>query len=157
MTDHIVPAGIYFFCDPCYAIPDDQWDRALDLTDFYNRMAAMGKHKAVTMGFNTAYGDGSYEASNGFSYPVDAGLIGLTDIRLNPDLYAKFEAGDEHTRQMMTLLVLTEPTRCFLEGSVMHFGDVTIDTDPPAEDEPEADEDDETFDDEQVEASQIED
>lgn len=83
-TRTVVPPGLYFIGDPCYAIPDSDWMTWLEAGDFQNERwlveADLGDGKyAVALG--TAYGDGQYDGSDDFSYPVDAGLIGLTSAR----------------------------------------------------------------------------
>lgn len=77
-----------FIGDPCYVIPDEQWS---DYVDAY--LEARGKGHAhfnfngVNVGgTNTAYGDGEYSDGEWNSYPVDAGLIGVTPLELLPEV-----------------------------------------------------------------------
>lgn len=116
-----VPAGTYFLCDPCYAIADEEWNNILEASAFLTQVYA--EHdRGVICAFSTAYGDGTYEGSDGHSYDVDAGLIGLVDCR-----YWK-EEGNPHSS---TLVVLTVPTECSsrMNGGILTFGDVEIHTD----------------------------
>jgi hypothetical protein len=81
----IIPAGTYFLCDPCYVIPGNQWHDILDKTNLYEEMYA-DPERGVSAAHGTKWGDGLYEDDDGNEYPVDAGIIGLTDIRYNPNL-----------------------------------------------------------------------
>ena len=73
------PAGEYFLGDPCYAVPQDDWMPLLqDAKYFDNPTGTVNGYTVI--GFNTAYGDGSYRGTDGFDYGVDAGLIGLTPM-----------------------------------------------------------------------------
>lgn len=73
-----------FIGDPCYVIPDEQWS---DYVDAYlearDRGYAHFNFNGVNVGgTNTAYGDGEYYDDEDNSYPVDAGLIGVTPLEL---------------------------------------------------------------------------
>lgn len=73
-----------FIGDPCYVIPDEQWS---DYVDAYLEARDKGhahfNFNGVNVGgTNTAYGDGFYDDDEGNSYPVDAGLIGVTPLEL---------------------------------------------------------------------------
>jgi hypothetical protein len=71
-----VPAGTYWLGDPCYSVPSDLWIPLLESCDFFNLpVGTVNGHKVYAS--PTAYGDGEYVGSDGYSYPVDAGLIGL--------------------------------------------------------------------------------
>lgn len=83
-----VPAGKYFVGDPCYAVKDnDAWQ------DFVERMfkdSPAGETVSGVMmngypvvGVGTMYGDGEYfDVNHNRSFPVDAGLIGVVDMRV---------------------------------------------------------------------------
>lgn len=82
-----MPAGEYFVGDPCYAVPDEKWSDWLD--DAYGGrdgntvdvLLAEVDGRPV-LGISTAYGDGVYWASDGCSYPVDSGLLGLVPVEV---------------------------------------------------------------------------
>lgn len=77
-----LPAGRYVLGDPCYFVPDDSWDEALETSDFfqtrcYGTFTTDDGRQATVVAFGTEYGDGVYSSSIGFDFGVDAGLIGL--------------------------------------------------------------------------------
>jgi hypothetical protein len=74
----MMPAGKYYVGDLCYVM-HDVWSQVCDLIiqddqcldgEFNLRS---GTRFAIQ---STAYGDGTYQDDDGFSYPVDAGSIG---------------------------------------------------------------------------------
>jgi len=143
-NDSVVMApGTYFLADPCYAVPDDLWTELLDSCDYFKEPVGKVTKDGVeysVLGFSTAYGDGCYVGSDGFSYGVDAGLIGLVPKALC--------SGDEFTETLGTWITFTEPTECLNHDGVMMFGELVIDTlcdedDWSDEYSPEWDEDDE--------------
>lgn len=75
------PPGIYYLSDICYSMDDKLYDELWGEQHNYNSgFYTNGKdHFAV---FHTAYGDGCYKGSNGVSYGVDAGVIGIVSERL---------------------------------------------------------------------------
>lgn len=71
-----------FIGDPCYVIPDAQWS---DYVDAYLEARDKGhahfNFNGHVMGAtSTAYGDGEYADGEYNSYPVDAGIIGVTPL-----------------------------------------------------------------------------
>lgn len=74
-----LPAGKYYVGDPCYSIPDARWMEWLEAADYMDNprllIADLDGHTCVGVG--TAYGDGEYAGSDGNSYGVDAGLLGV--------------------------------------------------------------------------------
>lgn len=68
--------GNYFIGDICYALREDIYDK-----DWGNRHDFKDGNYGIYAVAGTAYGDGCYEGTDGFSYPVDAGNIGVTDMR----------------------------------------------------------------------------
>lgn len=114
-----VPAGAYYLGDPCYTVPNDMWMELLGTCDFFGvPIGTVGGQQVVA--FRTAWGDGLYQGSDGFQYPVDAGLIGLVPIALNP----AFDRQD-----LVTLVVYERATECSTDGAGgLMFGGVEIDT-----------------------------
>lgn len=123
MTTYIrVPAGTYVLGDPCYAVPDELWDAACDASQCFRRPTARVSYEGteyVVLGFITAYGDGMYKGSNGRTYPVDAGLIGLVPIGL---------CRDEAERRPADVVTFAKSTLCTNTGGRMTFGEIVIDT-----------------------------
>lgn len=79
-----LPAGKYWIGDPCYPFPNDgpksdEWDRVLEATDFFERPHCDLDEIQVWAG-STTYGDGTYLGTDGNSYPVDAGMLGIMPV-----------------------------------------------------------------------------
>lgn len=72
--------GLYIG-DICYALEDDVYDGVWGKNDYESGKYETedGLQFAVD---NTYCGDGLYESSDGEFYPVDAGVIGVVDLRL---------------------------------------------------------------------------
>jgi len=67
--------------DPCYAMKDEVYDGCwCDKNGAKDGEFSFGGVSFAIGG--TAYGDGDYQGSNGFSFPVDAGCIGAIPIEL---------------------------------------------------------------------------
>lgn len=129
MESVIVKPGKYFLADPCYGVPNDLWSTLLDSCEFFTEPVGKVTRDGVeyeVLGFSTAYGDGCYRGSDGFSYGVDAGLIGLVPEALCTD--------SDFTDSLGTWVTFTEPTECTNSGGNMTFGDITINTDDTDED-----------------------
>ncbi len=115
-----VPAGKYWLCDPCYAVPSDLWMDLLNSCEFFER--PIGKVESdgevyQVLGFGTAYGDGLYHDQFNNAFPVDAGLIGLTPVGLCKD--EPFGA---------LLVEFTDETTCSCYEGVLKFGKHEINT-----------------------------
>ena len=77
-----VPAGAYMLGDPCYSIPNEDWNELLVSCGAF-QYKPIGELRGIkVLAFNTAYGDGCYCDQEGNEYGVDAGLIGLVPCRL---------------------------------------------------------------------------
>lgn len=72
--------GKYFIGDICYALPDkiydEIWGDKYKYEDGFYEEYGFATHR-------TMFGDGSYLGSDGFSYCVDAGNLGITNITTN--------------------------------------------------------------------------
>jgi hypothetical protein len=125
----LVPQGSYVIGDPCYAVPDKDWDGLLQSCNYFESPIGYvkdGMQKFPVLGFGTKWGDGSYRGTDGRVYDVDAGLIGLVPVELVKNLA-------EHT-----ILVLNKDTLCVNDGSgKLTFGHITIETDPYEDEEEE--------------------
>lgn len=124
-----IPAGKYWAGDPGYVVPNDNWLQWLD--DAYDGddgchvpilEAPVGG--AFVLGFQTAHGDGCYLGSDGNEYPVDAGLIGVTDYRFNPT----FPEGVHE-------ITFETDVQAHYRDGVITLGHLTIDTDPYRDDD----------------------
>jgi hypothetical protein len=86
VTEHTFPAGNYYIGDPCFVLSDTSYDAVV--CDGGDGFHTNGTH---TIGFfSTAHGDGCYRGTNGESYGVDAGIIGIVPAELmKPDMATK--------------------------------------------------------------------
>ena len=124
----VVPKGAYILGDPCYVVPNDDWDALLASCNIFNEpVGSVGDFKVLA--FGTKWGDGSYPDNKGNHYPVDAGLIGLV-----PVAYATDDRGGS------TLVVFENATLCTNDDGILKFGDYIIDTVLEEENEEEEDE-----------------
>lgn len=122
-----LPAGDYLVGDPCYASAHhgtmDWWMDWLNAADFTKEdlldAEALG-HRVVAV--STAYGDGCYPASMGshFSYPVDAGLLGVVPVELEHG--ANYRGGLER-------VTFSEPFKVYRDDAgTVHIGHIVIPT-----------------------------
>jgi len=113
------PAGRYYVGDLCYVKAID-WNKFCDATivgqeclngDF----TIDGIH---TWHHDTAYGDGDFSSNSEFSFPVDAGLIGVVSEEVA--LRGKHNGGH--------LIDFTEPFTPYYEDGKFFIGHLVIDT-----------------------------
>lgn len=116
-----VQPGTYYLCDPCYAVTGSEWMGVLDASNYLTETYAEG-NRGIIVAFGTEWGDGYYEDQFGNGYPVDAGLIGLVDVRYN----------DKPNMDGLRVVTFTEPTVCTSRkrGRYLTFGETVIDTNP---------------------------
>lgn len=117
MEKYQIPPGKYFLGDPCYCF-DKSWRNILNETDYLSEPLLNESGEIILLAFNTKYGDGNYSDEHGNSYPVDAGVIGLTEASLIE-------------RELKDCGIFVESigdTECFEEDGVLHFGEFVIDT-----------------------------
>lgn len=115
-----VPAGKYWLGDPCYSVPNDLWMPLLNSCEIFEKpigTVTKDGQKYQVLAFGTAYGDGCYRDQFNNSFPVDAGLIGLTPAGLT----------DGHPFGS-TLVEFAEDTECFCYEGILQFGPHTINT-----------------------------
>lgn len=96
----------------------------LESSDFFDGSPVGQANGTQVLAFGTAWGDGTYNDQHGNSYPVDAGLIGLTPIALaqqHPDFSTLERLG--------RIVDFESPTTCTKEAGVLTFGKYAIDTD----------------------------
>jgi hypothetical protein len=126
-----VPAGQYILGDPCYAVPDDEWMELLESCDYFEnpigKITRRDKSYYRIVAFSTRWGDGCYKGSDGQSYPVDAGLIGLVPWAVCKDVIRD---------DLSEVVTFDKPTKCSSDGEgKLRFGHITIDTDPADEED----------------------
>jgi hypothetical protein len=128
-----VPAGHYILGDPCYAVPDSDWDSLLQSCNYFENPIGYikdGIQEFPVLAFSTRWGDGCYKGTDGNTYPVDAGLIGLVPVEiLGKDVH--------NLRGDLSKIVTFDKTiKCSRDSDgKLRFGHITIDTDPADEEE----------------------
>ena len=117
----IMPPGEYWVGDPCYAVPDARWDEWLDVAGVnavpFPRFLFGELDSYPVLGIGTVYGDGEYHDDRNRSYPVDAGLIGLTPFKI-----ARADVFGSHR------MVFGNAFRCEYQDGVIVLGHIRIDT-----------------------------
>lgn len=68
-----LPAGTYYIGDPCYVIPDKEWQEVCLKNTGYVQFAHNGEQMFMA---STAHGDGEYEDNKGNIYRVNSGTLG---------------------------------------------------------------------------------
>jgi hypothetical protein len=122
---HIFPAGVYYIGDPCYVIPDEDWDVVLEATNFFGA----GRREASDFDDGlyhwdgrtcftafTKHGDGCYGTRKGnVMVGVDSGTIGLIPIKEDDEIESIFYP--------YTLLrTFGKKFEVWEEDGVFHFG-----------------------------------
>jgi hypothetical protein len=113
-----LPAGKYYIGDLCYANKlSDVWNDFCNL--FFNQ-----PHGVVAsiefFAANTAYGDGEYSGSNGYSFPVDAGLIGI--------ISAKHLTTEDKAKDYVQVFEFKRDFEVSAAGGMFSFGHIYINT-----------------------------
>lgn len=70
----------FYVGDICYVMDDADYDRWIDVWGYSDGEIPMSGHSFAVA--STAFGDGTYRGSDGFYYPVDAGVIGVVPLEL---------------------------------------------------------------------------
>ncbi len=84
---HTFPAGKYYIGDLCYALQEDIYDNVFGGQGYDEGLYSSDLGSFMMHGTG---GDGEFKGSDGYGYPVDAGLIGIASLACcNPekDLY----------------------------------------------------------------------
>jgi hypothetical protein len=113
-----LPAGKYYIGDLCYAEK---------LSDVWNDFCIMffSQPHGVVAGIEffaagTAYGDGEYAGSNGFGFPVDAGLIGI--------ISAKHLTAADKDKDYINVFEFKDAFKVSASAGIFYFGNIVIDT-----------------------------
>jgi len=146
-----IKAGKYFMGDPCYAFSHDtdSWDKICDqLHDDDKKDTGFVRLKGhIFPVFGTDHGDGCYESNHpGWTFPVDAGLIGLVPFEI-------IEREPKEYEELGQVVTFDEDFVCSSDGQTITLGPYEIYTGYPEEDEDdyEDDEQDDNWDDEEEE------
>jgi len=130
----------FFLGDPCFAFPDDKrwfWE---EVCDYMRDNGGFDKDHCVPVGnhhivvFPTGRGDGVYFGSDGRTYGVDSGALGLVPLELvawmhgeNADMAAVAGRLERFGR------IIGDSARdaiipCTNQGGDMTFGEISINT-----------------------------
>ena len=162
---HIFQAGTYIIGDLCYVVTDPQWGEICNqLDEEGDESCRPHRGRPYTLADGSTYGilgtqngDGNYE-SNGFgTYPVDSGTLGCLLITadkqgkplgkreaglvcFDADFELTEQAWDAVSRRLVHLVTFDEPFEIVRQPcGDLEFGNVTIVTDYPYEEEEEDD------------------
>lgn len=130
-----LPAGKWWIGDPCYPFPNDgpksdEWDRVLGATGCFESPHCDLGEIQVWAG-STKYGDGTYSGSDGNSYPVDAGLLGIM-----PESTVDYLGNDkEWLAKCGKFKTFDEPFKVVFYQGCFQFGDTIIHTCDDGDDE----------------------
>ena len=133
-----MPAGKYYIGDLCYVMTDAEWEEFCSITIDGQKVIdgefqfKDGRRFAT---YGTAWGDGVYHDQYGYSYSVDAGLIGCIKVE---DIRA------EKYENLLDLGAIYDFSNSFVtsggrgdgdwEGTIQ-FGHVMIETNPVEEED----------------------
>lgn len=121
--------GRYFVGDPCYVVPNSKWSDLVNLwyplesegdLEPYGTFRTDDQRICEVIVFETDHGDGVYRDQEGFSYPVDSGLIGILSV----------DSLDPKSTDTSLGRVIEFKSRFLVrqEGPKLFFGSVSIDT-----------------------------
>lgn len=133
----VIPAGEYYIGDLCYALNETLYDKVFG---GYGYRDGVYRRKDASLLFAVAGtgGDGEFKATNGWKFPVDAGIIGVASKKLCD----KEDNGGGH------YVTLTSPTTChFNRGGIrMQAADYSFHLDIPFEEWDEEEENEDEWD-----------
>ena len=126
-------AGTYYVGDPCYVIEQDEWSYFLDSErnppddednpHAVNDVMIYDYKGAISVSLWTLYGDGEYSGSDGNSYCVDSGTIGVVPVSILTDKAL------EDADRLGVIVEFGDDFVCKYDGEgVLAFGDIYIDT-----------------------------
>ena len=72
----------FYIGDLCYALNEKVYDEVWGGNNYEDGQYTDPETKAEFAMVGTAYGDGEYESSDGVTFPVDAGIIGVADLAI---------------------------------------------------------------------------
>lgn len=129
----MMEAGKYVISDLCYVM-HDEWTEVCEL--IINEHTCLdgefnladGRRFAI---YSTKYGDGTYRASNGAELGVDSGSLGCIKLEDIDQANPRNDIGNG------TIVEFEHPFQTYEENGVIHFGHITIDTDPPYDEDEE--------------------
>lgn len=111
--EYTAPAGTYYIGDLCYALPRDVYEKVFGGVGGY-QSGFYFKGADFFMMAGTSYGDGEYKGSDGNSFCVDAGIIGIAPVRIC-DMKGQNHIPGGH------IYTFSRPVNCRFGGGVFDF------------------------------------
>lgn len=132
VNSKIVPPGTYYVGDPCYVFEHDNWIDLLDAIcnlggDLSGNKVYVSECGLIWM-HQTEFGDGQYLGygsmiSGGhFMFPVDAGVLGLVDVRYISEEKREYADG------LGVFIEVSEPSYVNERNWVIEICGITINT-----------------------------
>lgn len=128
----VIPAGTYILGDPCY-FNRSIWDELLQDSGFFEEPVATSLTGTRVVAFPTMFGDGEYRDQYGNTYPVDAGLIGVTPF--DPAIHKDTSGGNVVTWEKDVV--------AYERNGLIVFGEFQIETNQTWDDDDDCDSDEE--------------
>ncbi len=117
-----LPCGTYYVGDICYSLTDETYDNVWGGAHKYeNGLFHVGALKLPFAVHATAYGDGVYPGSDGFDYPVDAGVIGMVDHRLAKSTTKGIKGTKRYTFKHPVTFSYTDGIFTIVDGHGFHL------------------------------------
>jgi hypothetical protein len=110
--------GKYYIGDLCYVINNENWDKLLNDTEYFQNEYQEFKGQQI-FACSTVYGDGIFYDNNDTSYPVDAGILGIMPYDL---------IDDKKGIKNGSVVTFDEDFEVFEENGIFTFGNIEIDT-----------------------------
>lgn len=125
LTNILFPPGQYYIGDPCYVI--QEWDEFCD-TYFTTGGGELTFHGQSIFVDNTTYGDGTYEGTDGHSYSVDAGLLGIIPTSLITEYDINNSDDVKQINRLGRLVTFDSPIKVDCDQGDFRFGHIFIST-----------------------------
>lgn len=113
----------YYIGDLCYILPQDLYDKIVCSFNYDN--GEWTTVSGVRFAFaSTAFGDGEYCGSDGFHYPVDAGILGIVKI----EGFEPKDIKNPHDGTLGRIVEFESEPAVEMHGGVFRIGNIVIDT-----------------------------
>jgi len=125
----VMPAGKYFVGDPSMVLNSNSWQEIILATDTFCDEDADWRNLPIWAAA-TAHGDGAYDGSDGFEYPVYRGLIGVMPVEA---MDVEVDLVEHHMNGR--IVEFDEGFICEEFHGIITIGEISIDTDPENDEE----------------------
>lgn len=107
---YTAPPGTYYIGDLCYVLGDALYDGVYGKKDYADGLYTHQGMDTFFLVAGTAYGDGEYRGSDGRTFTVDAGILGITPA----SCMSKNDGGGH-------LYTFDHPVECAFKGGYFTF------------------------------------